>query len=210
MNLRARLRDPSLLVEGAYVGREWIAATSGAEITVVDPAETIATVPALGGRETRDAIRAAEVAWPAWKALPAAERARRLELWHDLMLANLEDLAVIMTMEQGKPLAEARGEIRYGASFVKWFAEDARRVYGDVIPAPDHGRRTVVLKEPVGVSAANTLWNFPNRHDHPQVRPGARRRLPEWSSPPSSRRFPPSPSRGSPSVPASRLASSTC
>jgi acyl-CoA reductase-like NAD-dependent aldehyde dehydrogenase len=105
MNLRARLRDPSLLVEGAYVGREWIAATSGAEITVVDPAETIATVPALGGRETRDAIRAAEVAWPAWKALPAAERARRLELWHDLMLANLEDLAVIMMMEQGKPLA---------------------------------------------------------------------------------------------------------
>jgi succinate-semialdehyde dehydrogenase/glutarate-semialdehyde dehydrogenase len=164
MHLRARLRDPSLLVERAYIGGEWIRAASGGEIPVVDPAtgDTIATVPSLGSQETREAIQAAEVAWPAWKALPAAERARYLELWHDLMLTNLDDLAVIMTVEQGKPLAEARGEIRYGASFVKWFAEEARRIYGDVIPAPDRGRRIVVLKEPVGVSAAITPWNFPN------------------------------------------------
>jgi succinate-semialdehyde dehydrogenase/glutarate-semialdehyde dehydrogenase len=164
MNITQRLTDPSLLVDKACVGGEWITAAGGGTIAVTNPADggTIATVPDLGGAETRDAIMAAERAWPAWRALPAGERARLLERWHDLMLANLEDLAIIVTAEQGKPLAEARGEVRYGASFVKWFAEEARRVYGDVIAAPTPDRRIVVMKEPVGVSVAITPWNFPN------------------------------------------------
>jgi succinate-semialdehyde dehydrogenase / glutarate-semialdehyde dehydrogenase len=139
-------------------------AASGGKVPVTNPADggVIATVPDLGSAETRDAIAAAERAWPAWRALPAVERARLLERWHDLILENVDDLATIMTAEQGKPLVEARGEIRYGASFVKWFAEEARRVHGDVIPAPTPDRRIVVMKEPVGVSVAITPWNFPN------------------------------------------------
>ena len=137
---------------------------AGLRIDVVDPATgaSIGVVPALGAGETRQAIAAADAAWAGWRAQSAGERARLLMRWHDLMLDHQEDLAVIMTVEQGKPLAESRGEIVYGASFVKWFAEEARRVYGDVIPAPGNDRRVVVLKEPVGVSAAITPWNFPN------------------------------------------------
>ncbi|MBK1840473.1 NAD-dependent succinate-semialdehyde dehydrogenase [Azospirillum sp. YIM B02556] len=159
-----RLRDPSLLAERAYAGGAWIDADDGAVLPVTDPATgtVIARVPALGAGETRRAIAAADAAWPAWRGRTAAERAALLEAWHGLMLDNLEDLAVIMTAEQGKPLAEARGEIRYGASFVKWFAEEARRVYGDIIPAPAGDRRILALKQPVGVSAAITPWNFPN------------------------------------------------
>ncbi|SEE42633.1 succinate semialdehyde dehydrogenase [Rhizobiales bacterium GAS191] len=164
MTIKERLRDPSLLVEHAYVGGQWIDAVGASTIPVIDPAtgSEIGTVPALGAAETRQAIVAADGAWAGWRALPAAERASLLVRWQDLMLENLEDLAVIMTVEQGKPLAESRGEIRYGASFVKWFAEEARRVSGDLIPAPGTDRRIVVLKEPVGVSAAITPWNFPN------------------------------------------------
>jgi succinate-semialdehyde dehydrogenase / glutarate-semialdehyde dehydrogenase len=164
MTIKQRLRDPSLFVERAYVGGEWIDAAGGSRIDVVDPATgaSIGTVPALGAAETRQAIAAAEAAWAGWRAQSAGERARLSMRWHDLMLEHQEDLAVIMTVEQGKPLAESRGEIAYGASFVKWFAEEARRVYGDVIPAPVNDRRVVVLKEPVGVSAAITPWNFPN------------------------------------------------
>ncbi|MDF0498633.1 NAD-dependent succinate-semialdehyde dehydrogenase [Bradyrhizobium yuanmingense] len=158
------LRDPSLLKTTAFVGGEWISATDGATIAVMNPAtgQEITSVAALGVPETRQAIEAAEAAFASWRALSAQERASFLERWHDLMLANLEDLAVIMTIEQGKPLAEARGEIRYGASFVKWFAEEARRVYGDIIPAPGTDRRILALREPVGVAAAITPWNFPN------------------------------------------------
>ena len=164
MSIGGRLKDPTLLVERAFVGGAWIGAAAGGTIPVLNPAtaETIGTVPDLGAAETRDAIAAAERAFPAWRATPAADRAAILMRWHDLMLENLEDLAVIMTAEQGKPLGESRGEVRYGASFVKWFAEEARRVYGEVIPAPTADRRILVLKEPVGVCVAITPWNFPN------------------------------------------------
>ncbi|WAJ39313.1 NAD-dependent succinate-semialdehyde dehydrogenase [Pseudomonas sp. GOM7] len=162
--LKNRLQDPSLLVERAYIDGQWQAADNGATLEVINPAsgECIARVPALQGSETRRAIEAAERAWPAWRARPAAERAALLERWYQAMLDNLDDLALIMTCEQGKPLAEAQGEIRYGASFVKWFAEEARRVYGETIPAPSGDRRLLTLKQPVGVCAAITPWNFPN------------------------------------------------
>ncbi len=162
--LKTRLKDPSLLVERAYVDGQWIAADDGATLDVIDPAtgECLARVPALQGAETRRAIEAAERAWPAWRARTAAERAAVLDRWYQAMIDNLEDLALIMTCEQGKPINEARGEIRYGASFVKWFAEEARRVYGETIPAPSNDRRLLTLKQPVGVCAAITPWNFPN------------------------------------------------
>jgi succinate-semialdehyde dehydrogenase / glutarate-semialdehyde dehydrogenase len=163
MKIQARLQDPSLLREQAFVGGVWISADDGGTLPVTDPATfaQIGTVPALGAVETRRAILAAEAAWPAWRALPSSERGRLLETWYDPMIEHLEDLALIMTVEQGKPLAEARGEIRYGAGFIKWFAEEARRIYGDTVPAPTADRRIILLKEPVGVCAAITPWNFP-------------------------------------------------
>ncbi|MBS7696429.1 MULTISPECIES: NAD-dependent succinate-semialdehyde dehydrogenase [unclassified Chelatococcus] len=164
MSLKQRLRDPSLLADKAFIGGNWAGARNGETLPVRNPAtgEIITTVPALGADETRAAIAAANEAWPRWRALPSAERGRLLEVWHRLMLENAEDLAAIMTAEQGKPLAEARGEVTYGAGFVKWFAEEARRIYGDTIPAPSTDRRIITLREPVGVSAAITPWNFPN------------------------------------------------
>ena len=162
--LKAKLRDPSLLVERAYVNGEWIEADDGATIAVTNPADgsEIARVPALQAVETRRAIEAAQTRFNTWREVPAAERARLLEAWHRLIMDNQEDLALIMTAEQGKPLSESRGEIAYGASFVKWFAEEARRIYGDTIPSPTADRRILVLKQPVGVVAAITPWNFPN------------------------------------------------
>ena len=162
--LKSTLRDPSLLVERAYVNGTWIEADDGATIAVTNPADgsIIAHVPALQAAETRRAIEAAESRFVTWREVPAAERARYLEAWYALILENQEDLALIMTAEQGKPLSESRGEIGYGASFVKWFAEEARRIYGDTIPAPTADRRIVVLKQPIGVVAAITPWNFPN------------------------------------------------
>ena len=162
--LKSTLRDPSLLVERAYVNGTWIEADDGATIAVTNPADgsVIAHVPALQAAETRRAIEAAESRFVTWREVPAAERARYLEAWYALILENQEDLALIMTAEQGKPLSESRGEIGYGASFVKWFAEEARRIYGDTIPAPTVDRRIVVLKQPIGVVAAITPWNFPN------------------------------------------------
>ena len=158
------LRDPSLLVERAYVNGAWIEADDGATLAVTNPADgsVIAHVPALQAAETRRAIEAAEQRFHSWREVPAAERARYLETWHRLILENQEDLALIMTAEQGKPLSESRGEIGYGATFVKWFAEEARRIYGDTIPAPTADRRILVIKQPVGVVAAITPWNFPN------------------------------------------------
>ncbi len=156
--------DAGLLRQQGLIGGVWQDAASGRTVDVINPASqsVFGTVPDMGGDETRTAIEAAEVAFKGWKALTHAERAALLERWHDLMIDNLEDLALLLTLEQGKPLAESRGEIRYGASFVKWFAEEARRIGGATIPSPTPDRRILVLKEPVGVCAIITPWNFPN------------------------------------------------
>jgi succinate-semialdehyde dehydrogenase / glutarate-semialdehyde dehydrogenase len=152
-----------LLRESAYIGGEWYGG-SGQTIAVRNPAtgEMVGHVPDLGADDTHKAIAAANAAFPAWRALPAAKRSALLEAWHDALLANSDELARLMTLEQGKPLNESRGEIAYGAGFVKWFSEEAQRVYGDTIPAPTPDRRILVLKEPIGVAAAITPWNFPN------------------------------------------------
>lgn len=157
------LKDPSLLKTRAFIAGEWQHADNGAAFEVRNPAtgETIATVPRMGAAETRRAIDSANVAWPAWRATTAKQRAAILRKWHDLMLENADDLAKILTTEQGKPLAEAKGEIQYAASFLEWFAEEGKRIYGDTIPTPAGDKRIVVTKEPVGVCAAITPWNFP-------------------------------------------------
>src|SRR5262245_17279078 len=159
-----RLKDPQLLRDKAYVDGAWVVADSGATFEVTNPATgaVIARLPDMLEGETRRAIEAANAAWPAWAAKTAKERAVILRKWFDLMMANQEDLAVIMTSEQGKPLAESRGEVAYGASFIEWFAEEGKRIYGDVIPQTQGGRRIIVLKQPIGVVAAITPWNFPN------------------------------------------------
>ncbi|MBX9762983.1 MAG: NADP-dependent succinate-semialdehyde dehydrogenase [Pseudomonadaceae bacterium] len=159
-----QLNDPSLLRQQAYVNGHWCEADSGARTEILNPAngELIGSVPNMGRAETRRAIEAAQAAQPAWRALTAKERANRLRQWFNLIMANQEDLARIMTAEQGKPLAEARGEIAYAASFIEWFAEEAKRAYGDVIPAHAGDKRILVQKEPVGVTAAITPWNFPS------------------------------------------------
>ncbi len=158
-----RLADSSLLRQANYIDGQWVSADSGATIAVRNPAngELVGEVPALGEAETRRAIEAAHRAYPAWRALLASERSAILRRLNDLMLENKEDLALIMTAEQGKPLAESRGEILYAASFIEWFAEEAKRVYGDTIPQNAKGRRVLVFKEPIGVFAAITPWNFP-------------------------------------------------
>jgi succinate-semialdehyde dehydrogenase/glutarate-semialdehyde dehydrogenase len=158
-----RLADPSLLREANYIDGAWIEAESGATLAVHNPAtgELVGEVPAMGVVETRRAIEAAGRALPAWRALLAGERSAILRRLFSLMLDNTEDLAKIMTAEQGKPLAESRGEIAYAASFIEWFAEEGKRVYGDTIPQNAKGRRIIVLKQPVGVFASITPWNFP-------------------------------------------------
>ena len=157
------LNDPSLFRQACHVGGQWIEADDGATVAVRNPAtgDVIGTVPALGAAETHRAIAAAGRAYPAWRALLAKERATILRRLFQLMLDNTEDLAIIMTAEQGKPLAESRGEITYAASFIEWFAEEGKRVYGDMVPQNAHGRRILVMKEPIGVFAAITPWNFP-------------------------------------------------
>ena len=158
------LSRPDLIREACLIGGMWIAADTGGSEEVRSPANgmLVATVPTCGSAETGRAIDAAAAALPAWAARTAEERARVLRRWFELCMAAQEDLARIMTLEQGKPLSEARGEIAYGSSFLEWFAEEARRVYGDLIPAPLPGRRIMVLKQPVGVVGAITPWNFPN------------------------------------------------
>lgn len=158
------LKEPALLRQHALIGGQWTLASSGNTVDVIDPATqtVVGTVPDMGALETRAAIEAASAAYGTWKKKTHAERAALLEAWHGLMLEHIEDLALILTTEQGKPLDEARGEIRYGASFVKWFAEEARRIDGHTIPSPTPDRRIVVLKEPVGVCGIVTPWNFPN------------------------------------------------
>jgi succinate-semialdehyde dehydrogenase / glutarate-semialdehyde dehydrogenase len=157
------LKDASLLQNKAFLAGEWQGAEDGATFDVVNPATgaLIGTVPKMGAAETRRAIAAANAAWPAWRAKTAKERGAILRKWHDLMLENADDLALILTTEQGKPLAEAKGEIGYAASFLEWFGEEGKRIYGDTIPTVANDRRIVVTKEPVGVCAAITPWNFP-------------------------------------------------
>jgi succinate-semialdehyde dehydrogenase/glutarate-semialdehyde dehydrogenase len=160
----AAVTDPSLFRQQAHVDGAWIDATDGKTIAVTNPAtgDTIGTVPRLTVDDTRSAIAAANRAFPAWRAETARTRSTLLRRWFDLCMAHQKDLATILTLEQGKPLAESMGEIAYGSSFIEWFAEEARRVYGDVIPANTPGRRLVVIKQPVGVVATITPWNFPN------------------------------------------------
>ena len=157
------LKDPSLLRQQCYVDGQWLDAHAGGTRQVTNPATgaVIGTVPNAGTAETRFAIEAAAAAFPAWAARTAKDRATLLRRWHDLMLANADDLATLMTAEQGKPLAEAKGEITYAASFIEWFAEEGKRVYGDVIPGHQPDKRIFVLRQPVGVVAAITPWNFP-------------------------------------------------
>jgi succinate-semialdehyde dehydrogenase/glutarate-semialdehyde dehydrogenase len=158
-----KLRDPDLLRPRAFIGGKWADAAGGATFQVLNPAtrEPIGTLPDMGAAETRRAIEAAGEAFPAWAALTAKERAVILRRWYELLMANQEDLATLMTAEQGKPLAEAKGEIAYAASFIEWFAEEGKRLYGDVIPGHQADKRIVVLRQPVGVVAAITPWNFP-------------------------------------------------
>ena len=157
------LKDATLLRQQCYVNGRWISADDGATKAVADPAtgRQIGTVPTLKTAQTKKAIEAANAAWPAWKAKTAKERGTILRKWFELMLANHDDLALILTTEQGKPLAESKGEVAIAAAYVEWFAEEARRAYGDVIPTIASDRRLVVIKEPVGVCAAITPWNFP-------------------------------------------------
>ncbi len=158
------LKDPKLFREQCYVDGEWLDSSSSKGLSVFNPAtgQQLGKVPNMGAAETRRAIEAAERAWPAWRAKTAKERAACLRRWFELMMANQEDLAQILTAEQGKPLTEARGEIAYGASFIEWFGEEAKRAYGDTIPSPWADKRIVVLKQPIGVCALITPWNFPN------------------------------------------------
>ena len=160
---RIQLNDPRLFRERCYVDGAWIDAANRKTIAVTDPAtgEVVGTVPSLGTEEVRRAIEAADAALPAWRAKTAKERSAILRRWFDLVMEAQDDLAYLMTREQGKPLAESKGEVAYGASFIEWFAEEAKRIYGDVIPQTVGSRRILVLKQPVGVCAAITPWNFP-------------------------------------------------
>src|SRR6202020_2979602 len=158
-----KLKDPLLLREQCFIDADWVPADDGATIAVSNPAtaERLGVIPKMGAAETRRAIQAAARALPAWAARTAKERAGVLRRWFDLMLANQDDLAVLMTAEQGKPLAESKGEIAYAASFIEWFAEEGKRLSGDVIPGHQADKRILVLRQPVGVVAAITPRNFP-------------------------------------------------
>ncbi len=159
-----KLSDQALLRTQAYINGQWIDADNGATLAVTNPAngDVIAEVARCGTAETRRGIEAADAALPAWRAKTAKERAAYLRKWFNLMMEAQEDLAIILTSEQGKPLAEARGEIAYGANFIEWFSEEGKRIYGDTIPQPSNDKRIVVIKQPVGVVACITPWNFPN------------------------------------------------
>ena len=158
------LKNFKLFKDQCYINGEWITSISGEVISVNNPAtlKEIGTVPKCGKEETKLAIEAANNAWPKWRSISARERSNILRKWFDLIIQNKEELAQIMTIEQGKPINESRGEIVYGASFIEWFSEEAKRVYGDTIPDPLTDRRILVLKQPVGVVASITPWNFPN------------------------------------------------
>jgi len=163
-DLASKLKDPSLLISQAYIAGEWVAADSGATLDVTNPArgDVIAQVADCGVAETTRAIKAAYTAQKPWAARTGKDRAAVLRRWYDLMVENADDLGAILTAEMGKPLPEAKGEILYGASFIEWFSEEAKRVYGETIPGHQESKRIVVLKQPVGVVASITPWNFPN------------------------------------------------
>ncbi len=158
-----KLKDPTLFCQRCYIGGAWVDADQGETLVINNPAtgKALGTVPKMGGDETRRAIAAANAAWPGWRALTAAERGKKLRRWHALMLDNQDDLALIMTSEQGKPLAESAGEISYAADYLEWFAEEGRRAYGEIVPPNAADRRILAMREPVGVCAAITPWNFP-------------------------------------------------
>src|SRR6476660_7922834 len=160
---RLPLHDSDLFRQQAYIGGRWCDAESGATVEVNNPAtgEILGTVPRMGANETWRAIEAAKDAFADWGRRPAKERSNLMRKWYDLIMANVDDLGALMTAEQGKPLAEAKGEVAYAASFIEWFAEESKRVYGDTIPSPWKDRRLVVIKQPIGVCAAMTPWNFP-------------------------------------------------
>ena len=157
------LKDPSLFRTQCYIDGAWLAADDGQSVAISNPATgaLVGSIPRLGGTETRRAIAAAHAAGPGWRALTAAERGKLLRRWYELMMSHQDDLALIMTSEQGKPLAEARGEIAYAADYLEWFAEEGRRAYGEIIPSHGADRRVFATREPVGVCAAITPWNFP-------------------------------------------------
>jgi succinate-semialdehyde dehydrogenase/glutarate-semialdehyde dehydrogenase len=159
-----KLTENRLLRQQCYINGQWCDADAGGTFPVTNPATgaELARVPDMGVDETRRAIEAANAAWPAWRTKTAKDRANILRTWFNLIMKHQEDLAVLMTAEQGKPLAEARGEVAYGASFIEWFAEEGKRIYGDVIPSHGPDKRIVVIKQPIGVVAAITPWNFPN------------------------------------------------
>ncbi len=163
-SLKARLANPDLVAAKAFIAGEWVDADNGKSIPVTNPStgETISTIPDMGRAEAARAIDAAYLAQKQWAARTAEERSRIMRRLHDLMVSNQDDLAAILTAEMGKPLAEARGEVLYGAGYIQWFAEEARRIYGDVIPGHATDKRIVVIKQPVGVVGAITPWNFPN------------------------------------------------
>ncbi|HEX2735334.1 MAG TPA: NAD-dependent succinate-semialdehyde dehydrogenase [Polyangiaceae bacterium] len=163
-SLSLTLKDPNLFRTACFIAGEWCQAENGKSFPVTNPATGVAlgSVPDMGASETRRAIAAAEAALPAWRALTGKHRASLLRKWFDALMANQEDLALLLTSEQGKPLSEARGEVIYGASFIEWYGEEAKRIYGDVIPSYAPDRRLIVLKQPIGVCAAITPWNFPN------------------------------------------------
>jgi succinate-semialdehyde dehydrogenase/glutarate-semialdehyde dehydrogenase len=159
-----KLKDPTLLRQACYVDGEWIGSQSGENFTVTNPATgaNIGVVPLMTGAEAARAIAAAEVALASWRSTLAKERGRLMRNWFDLIIENQEDLAIILTSEQGKPLRESQAEVVSGAAFIEWFAEEARRTYGEVIPTPSHDRRIIAIRQPIGVCAAITPWNFPN------------------------------------------------
>lgn len=163
-NLAALLKDPSLLVDKAYVAGQWVGADDGSTFEVTNPArgDVIAVLPDLGREETARAIAAADLAMREWARRTGKERAAVLRKWHDLMMANQDDLGAILTAEMGKPLPEAKGEVAYGASFIEWFAEEAKRIYGETIPGHQRDKRITVIKQPIGVVGSITPWNFPN------------------------------------------------
>jgi len=158
----SELKDPRLFREVCYIDGQWVQAASGQTQNVDNPAtgRIIGTVPKLSGAETRQAIEAANRAFPAWSKRTAKERAAVLRRWFDLMMENQDDLARLMTLEQGKPLSESKGEVAYAAAFLEWFGEEAKRIYGDTIPQHQADKRIVVIKQPIGVVACITPWNF--------------------------------------------------
>jgi len=186
-----QLKDSALLRHEAFIDGEWQAADNASSFEVIDPAngQSLGHVPNMGAAETHRAIDAANKAWPLWRKKTAKERAAIMRRWYELMLENADDLAMILTREQGKPLAEAKGEIIYAASFIEWFAEEGKRVAGDTLASPAADKRIVVTKEPVGVCAAITPWNFPAAMITRKVGPRWPRVARSWSNLRKRRRF---------------------